>query len=73
MLFPPLGKIRTYELMRKGRSHKTSTLRVTEEEGVGSKQTIVLIDCVSGTVTRGRGPKIPNYYGRHMLTAPKQS
>ena len=29
----------------------------TEGEGVAQKQTIVLIGCVSGTVTRGRGFK----------------
>ena len=37
----------------RGHSHMTSALR--GEGGLSEKQTIVLIGCVSGTVTRGEG------------------
>ena len=47
-----------------GRGHVQMTSGV--EGGLAQKETTVLIGCVSGTLTRGGGPKIPNFCGHYM-------
>ena len=44
----------------------TYDVRTGRGEGVAENVTTVLIGCNDGTVTRGRGPKVPNLSGRHL-------